>query len=1058
VAFVRRRRSGGSWSAGLHRAGRQGSGWRRGGARGRGATGPAQGGRGAIALGAVATGLLLLLSYPPFNRSWLAWFALVPLLLASQPATGRGAPLAALAAGAVWGGGIFYPLLFVEGGMPGERLLGFLLTTGAVSAFLASYAALYAVLVRRARLRRPGGTAALITVLGAAALWVALEYGMRTAAVGFSVYLGVTQWQTSWARSLAALGGIHAVSGMVVLANTAVARGVAVILHGWRPAQARPAGVGGWKAGAALAAIGAVSIALFAWPAWTTLRPGVEAIAGRDAIAAVEAGVAAGGGAGAEYTVVLVQPGITPAEYDRATSVDDQLGLLGRTVELTGRALRGLAGVDGTGDYEAPSSSGGTLVVWPETTLHVPLMEHGLLRLFVEVIVRRYGIHLLAGFPRAHWEVYPTPRPAPGAAAPAPDASGPTAGNAVGAGTAGGAEGPPGARDARERNAAYFFGPDGGVLAVYDKVNVIPIAEERYAAGDGVRVFPLPAAGAPAFLGVGICSDVVEPGHARALVRAGATSLHYIASLSRIGTLAGLERAFLSFRAAEHGVYVTQTATTGPTLVVGPSGDLVDALDGPGPGTLAVRIRERKGGTLYTRYGDWPAGAAGTILLLTGLWLLPGTAGGRKQVNANTKRIGRGRSGRPAWLMALAIAFVLSIAGSPAAQAAQASPRLVVWAGGAGTAALLEDPEGPVAGFEREVGVQVDVVATGWPDLLVQFLKVSPGQTPDVLLVPSEALPLLVREGLILPLDNSSWPEWDALYPQARESVVWNGRVYGAPAYASVRTFIYHEAPFIRYGVDRSALPQTWREYEEVVRKLTVVQGSRVEVAGAAPSWIEEWSTWLGALWQASGSLLDARGAAQFQGRPGAEALQYLAGLRRLVDIPGPAMHTLDIASGRVASAFADYRTLRTAKAFRPLHGGFLVAGSPIGRERTEVVAEFDVWVVSARAKDRALAERFVHWALRPEFASALAGALGELPVRRDGVPQVVGEADVVPFIEVLEKYSRPLPLLHHFGALAGLLQSAVLRAVLGEAEPSEALAEAAAAWNEIAISEAIRR
>src|SRR5690606_27456150 len=48
------------------------------------------------------------------------------------------------------------------------------------------------------------------------------EYGMRAAAVGFSPYFGVTQWQSPAMLGLAPVAGVHGLSGVLVAVNALV--------------------------------------------------------------------------------------------------------------------------------------------------------------------------------------------------------------------------------------------------------------------------------------------------------------------------------------------------------------------------------------------------------------------------------------------------------------------------------------------------------------------------------------------------------------------------------------------------------------------------------------------------------------------------------------------------------------------------------------------------------------------------------------------------------------------------------------------------------------------
>ena len=175
-------------------------------------------------------------------------------------------------------------------------------------------------------------------------------------------------------------------------------------------------------------------------------------------------------------------------------------------------ALSGLGGRAETGTE--------TLIVLPETVVHYTAWDDPLFQERFTQFARSEQIHWLIGLPRSakveHGSV--------------------------------GRDGP--SPDSRERNSAFYIGRDGVRKAVYDKIYVIPVAESQFAPGATAGVIGVGGH----LLGVGICSDVVVPDHALATMRAGAESLHYIASLGHIGGLTHLERAFVVFRAAEHGV------------------------------------------------------------------------------------------------------------------------------------------------------------------------------------------------------------------------------------------------------------------------------------------------------------------------------------------------------------------------------------------------------------------------------------------------------------------------------------------------------------------------
>src|SRR5690606_8778051 len=238
---------------------------------------------------------------------------------------------------------------------------------------------------------------------------------------------------------------------------------------------------------------------------------------------------------------------------------------------------------------ERASGPGATLVVLPETVVHYPAWGDPAFRESLARLAREKEVHWLVGLPRA--QARPTQ-----AATAAPTAPGRLDESL----------------DLRDRNAALWVEASGEGRFVYDKIYVIPVAESQFAPGRRPGFIEI----AGRRLGVGICSDVVVPDHALATVRAGAESLHYIASLAHIGEIAWLERAFVSMRAAEHGVTVTQTATTGPTLIVDGRGRLVAGAERGEPAVLVAKIEPRSGGpTLYTRWGDW-------VVFVSAVWVL----------------------------------------------------------------------------------------------------------------------------------------------------------------------------------------------------------------------------------------------------------------------------------------------------------------------------------------------------------------------------------------------------------------------------------------------------
>ena len=166
-----------------------------------------------------ASGVLLVLSFPPGDLGWLAFVALVPLLLALRGAAARDAMRLGFVTGVVFFGGLLPWLIAVMtryGGL-------WHVTSAAILVLLVAYLALYVMLfaaIVAAGLRRTGPMA----LLAAPFVWVGLEMVRGRLLTGFPWgVLGATQWRHAAILQAASIGGVALVSWLVVAANAAVA-------------------------------------------------------------------------------------------------------------------------------------------------------------------------------------------------------------------------------------------------------------------------------------------------------------------------------------------------------------------------------------------------------------------------------------------------------------------------------------------------------------------------------------------------------------------------------------------------------------------------------------------------------------------------------------------------------------------------------------------------------------------------------------------------------------------------------------------------------------------
>jgi apolipoprotein N-acyltransferase len=166
------------------------------------------------------SGLLLVASFAPFSCATCGWIALTPAWwVITRSERARRQPIRhGYLIGLIYFGGTFWWISNVT----------------AIGAFffvlyLALYPAIWFLLVARLIARRQGGTSApvLFQALAAAALWVTLEWWRSWFLTGFNWNeLGISQAPSVVFRQLAAFGGVHLISFVLVTVNILWAEGV----------------------------------------------------------------------------------------------------------------------------------------------------------------------------------------------------------------------------------------------------------------------------------------------------------------------------------------------------------------------------------------------------------------------------------------------------------------------------------------------------------------------------------------------------------------------------------------------------------------------------------------------------------------------------------------------------------------------------------------------------------------------------------------------------------------------------------------------------------------
>jgi apolipoprotein N-acyltransferase len=164
---------------------------------------------------ALTSGALLTLSFPNLDQGWLAWIALVPLLLALREARWQTGFWLGFATGLVHHLGLIYwtaHSMHTYGGLPWLHSLIILFL---FCAFLALFPALYAAGLNFAK-AGPG-----LTQIVSPLLWTALEYVRTWLFTGFPwELLGTSQYDHIWTVQSADIFGVYGLSALIVWFNT----------------------------------------------------------------------------------------------------------------------------------------------------------------------------------------------------------------------------------------------------------------------------------------------------------------------------------------------------------------------------------------------------------------------------------------------------------------------------------------------------------------------------------------------------------------------------------------------------------------------------------------------------------------------------------------------------------------------------------------------------------------------------------------------------------------------------------------------------------------------
>lgn len=508
------------------------------------------------------SGLLVFLSFPPADLGPVAFVAFVPLLVAADRASSYGV---ALACGLVAAAAAYLPSF---AWIASVAVPGWLAVALYVGLYLIVAVAIIRLFQRRLRPAWP---------LLAALLWVGLELFRARLGPGFPwLFMGYTQYRSGGLVQLAALGGVYAVSFVVLLVNASLAALVLSVGDLVRGAPARLQRVG--AAGLAVA----VAVALLAGSA----RTGEGA---KRRVAMTDGPVVGVIQQNLPRLVREIYGGQkTAQQYYRERDEELQLASL-LSARLKGTGVR--------------------LVVWPESTVPVPLnLRPEQFRYKDDLLLYARAMRYLTGLAKEFDSYFLVGAPF----YLAPEVSGSTL-YGIGATEEFG-------------NSAVMLSPEGRMIGHYEKIRLVPFGEyiplrrslpflqlltpipREITPGKEKIVFSLPGrqGGQTARFSALVCYEDVFPdlcvdfrrGGAQFFVNVTEEGWYYIP-----GEL-GQHLAMAVFRAVETRTTVVRAANTGVSCFINPRGEVYAQLRPLTRGELSARVQLCSETTPYAKHGD----------------------------------------------------------------------------------------------------------------------------------------------------------------------------------------------------------------------------------------------------------------------------------------------------------------------------------------------------------------------------------------------------------------------------------------------------------------------
>ncbi len=410
---------------------------------------------------------------------------------------------------------------------------------------------------------------------------------------------------------------------------------------------------------------------------------------------------------------------------------------------------------------------------------------------------------------------------------------------------------------------------------------------------------------------------------------------------------------------------------------------------------------------------------------------------------------------KPRWRQRWLLACLGALLGLQSPAFAQADDiRLLAPAYSDQTEPYLRAAADAFAADHPDTAISVEVV--DWDELFARLAAESDAP-PDIAIVATRWLVDLAAEGAIAPLDAAIAPELASRFmPSVLAASTMNGQLWGLPFAASSRALYVNQA--LLQAAGHTNPPATWTELATVAGDIAAL-GDETYGFGIQGKGIETDIYFGYALWSHGGEIVGADGRVALDSDAARAAATLYSGMiaagATQPDVAGSNRATLQdmfVAGDLGMVITGPWLASRLAQEAPTLD--VVVAPVPAGTETTSYGVTDSV-VLMAGATENPDAIAFLDVLFSPEWRVEFLETEGFVPVTTAVADSEAVTADPVmgPFARTLAQ-ARFEPLVPEWEEIADIATNALRRIYLGDADPGEALARAAAEIESFLVSQ----